>query len=105
MIRYGDLMAGYEKGVVRFVPSPDGDGERDTVCKIGDGWFYFCGQEAEVSTPSELIENVGVKFLLEWAYNALNDVGGLDGLRSSDPDEYAYYESVLDEAGCSGHAA
>ena len=105
MIKYGDLLAGYEKGVVRFIPSPDGDGKRDTVCKIGDGWFYFGGQEAEVSTPGELLENVGKRFLLEYVYNALNDVGGLAGLHSSDPEEYAYYEAVLEEAGCTGHVA
>lgn len=105
MIRYGDLVAGYKMGVVELMPSPNGDGERDTVCRIGDGWFYFGGQEAEDSTPSEYLANVGRRFTIEHIYNALNDVGGLAGLQSSDPDEYAYYEAVLREAGCMGHIA
>ena len=105
MIKYGDLVCGFDKGVVELIPSPNGDGERDTACRIGDGWFYFGGQEAEVSTPSEYLANVGRKFTVEHIYNALNDVDGFAGLQSSDPDEYAYYEAVLEEAGCMGHIA
>lgn len=105
MIKYGDLLCGFNRGVVKLVPSPNGDGVRDTVCKIGDGWFHFGGQEAEACTPSEYLSGVGRNFTVEHIYNALNDVGGLAGLQSSDPDEYAYYEAVLNEAGCMGHIA
>lgn len=97
MINLIELERGLSNGVVRLVPSPNGDGKRDTVCRIGDGWFYFGGQEAEVSTPEEYLHNVGRRATLEHIYNALNDIDGYAGLQSSDPEEYAYYESVLKE--------
>lgn len=102
MIKYGDLLAGYEKGVVRFIPSPDGDGKHDTVCKIGDNWFYFGGQEAEVCVPDEYLSGVGMRFAIMCLYDSLNGAGGMVDY---DPDEYAYYEAVLEEAGCTGHIA
>ena len=102
MIKYGDLLAGYKKGVVRFIPSPDGDGELDTVCKIGDNWFYFGGQESEVCSPLEYLSSVGMRFAIECVHDSLNGHGGMV---DCDPDEYAYYEAVLNEAGCTGHIA
>ena len=103
MIRYGDLLAGFDNGIVKFILEP---GQRyGTVCNIGDNWFYFGGQEAEVSTPGEYIASVGARFALERVYDALNSVGSIASMDKADPDEYAYYEAVLEEAGCSGHIA
>lgn len=100
MIRIGTLIRGYRKGIVTFPPCPQGDGVHEPVCKIGDNWFYFGGMEAEESTPDEFMENVGLWDVCKEAFDALHDSNGLSGIESMDPDEYAYYEALLKEAGC-----
>ena len=101
MIRYGDLVAGFKKGVITLGEEPYGNA---TVCWIGDNWFHFTDSEYDYS-PSEYMADYGYRLVAEHVYAALNDVGGFAGLQSSDPDEYAYYEAVLQEAGCMGHIA
>ena len=100
MIKYGDLLAGHEKGVVKFVLEPGN--EVGTVCQIGDTWFYFGSNEADECIPDEYIALVGLRFAIEEVYDLLNGCGGM---AEYDPDEYAYYEAVLKEAGCTGHIA
>ena len=100
MIKYGDLLAGYDKGVIRFIIEPGC--KRGTVCQIGDNWFYF-SDIAESYTPNEMVVYEGLRRMIEMVYKALNTVGELAAMDEADPDEYAYYEAVLTEAGCTGH--
>ena len=109
MIKYGDLLAGYEKGVVRFVREPGFDYGTNcnmggTVCEIGNNWFYF-SDIADCYEPEEMVACEGVRHMLEMVYSTLNTVGGLAAMDEVDPDEYAYYEAILADAGCTGHIA
>ena len=98
MIKYGDLLRGYEKGVVRFVLEPGC--QLGTVCQIGDNWFYFGGLEAEGSIPEEYLANVGWRTAIKDVYNVLNSTNGCLGFDEAFPEEYDYYEAVLSESGC-----
>ena len=84
----------YRKGVIRLADSPNGDG---VVCRIGDGWFYFGGMEAESSTVEEYAANVPEEDIVREIHEAIEGIG-----KDLDADEYNYYGSVLDEAGCMG---
>ena len=51
MIRFEQVVEGMEHGDISVVDSPNDDG---AVCKIGDNWFYFGGQEAEDMTAAAM---------------------------------------------------
>lgn len=91
MITKEDVKRGYENGAVSFCKDHWND---DVVCQIGFGicsnWFYFGGEDAEDTTPTQFLDEVGVDNALEWVTNALND-----SIKEIDEDEYAFYEAVL----------
>lgn len=97
MISLEDVKRGYEHKAVTFCNGNafGGDG---IVCRIGHKgwnfcWFYFGGMNTEdYSDPIEFIDDVGLDNALEWVTNALNE-----SILEIDPDEYAFYEDVLNE--------
>ena len=91
MITKTNIQKGIEAGAVSFTTDPNMENGR--VCKIGQGWFYFGGPSAESETPDNYLEHTPMDDVLSEVINAL------DSLKESDPDEYCYYESVLEEAG------
>ena len=76
-------------GAIRLDTSPNGDG---TVCRIGENWFYFGGQEAENSDPEEYLKNVGEEGVRDEIFTTLEDFREAPYTYE---DEYKYYESYL----------
>lgn len=65
--------------------------ESGTICRIGDGWFYFGGLTAEEMNPDEYLANVPMEDIAREIYETLNEFSHDEELR----DEYEYYKSVL----------
>lgn len=87
------LLEGIKKGLVNFIEDPNLGGA--TVCKIGEYWFYFEGDDAASILPAEFLlrNDMGsVVYRLDDALNGLRDDGEYA--------EYDYYYSVLLEGGC-----
>lgn len=93
MITKSILRAGYNNGLVRIVDSPNGDG---AVCQIGDGWFYFGGEEAESVSAADYVDNVPIDDILSEIHIVLTEFFEIG---EEFADEYAYYESYLLEQG------
>ena len=96
MITFDDVKYGYEHGVVTFQNADLYLGFDEIVCVIGYwgnyNWFYFGGLDAEThSNPDEFLDDVGIDNALSWV------TGTLDEMREIDPDEYAFYEAILNE--------
>ena len=90
MIRFEQVIDGMEHGDIAVVDSPNDDG---AVCKIGDNWFYFGGQEAEDMTAAEYLANVPKDEIAKEILGALEDFRHDPGFA----DEYGYYEAFLHE--------
>lgn len=84
------VIEGFEKGIIKLVDSPHGDG---VVCSIGDNWFYFGGSEAECSTVEEYKRNIPHEVIVKEICDVLNDFEG----EPSFNDEYLYYYCHLYE--------
>lgn len=83
------IREGIERHLVTFEVDPNmGAG---TVCRIGDGWFYFGGIEAEEASPEEYVNNVPIDDIVSEIYDVLSDFRNIDAFQ----DEYDYYESIL----------
>ena len=80
----------YRQGKITLKIDPNM--ESVTVAAIGDNWFYFGGITADEMSPEEYKNNVPENDII----NEIWDV--LDEFRTENPDEYAYYESVLLES-------
>lgn len=95
MITKKSILYGMAKRIVNIVPSPiDSEG---LVCKIGETWFYFGGHTAEeYSDPEKYLHDMDIWEIVEDVYRVLCDYR-CDEAYS---EEYAYYESILDENGC-----
>ena len=91
MISKEMIRKGLDNGIVKLIDSPN-DGE--SICQVGDHWFYYAGAEGEGLTSAEYVARVPRESIVEEILSALEAIR--DDL---DPDEYAYYESVLKEAG------
>jgi len=63
------------------------------ICRIGEYWFYFAGQEGEecLSSTNYLLDNKR-EDIVKKIYDALND------LKYESYDEYCYYEWILKES-------
>lgn len=87
------LRYGYEHGYVTLVASPYSDTE--TVCKIGEIWFYFAGVTGEEMSPEEYKKNVPLDDILREIFDTL------ESFRKSCCEvyieEYAYYEEYIRE--------
>lgn len=92
MITKTHIQKGIEVGAVSFIIDPNM--ESGTVCKIGDMWFYFGGLPAESENPDDYLKHIPMDNIVQQIINILSC------FKESDPDEYSYYESVLEEAGC-----
>ena len=91
MITLEIITRGLKNGTVSVVDSPNGDG---AVCKIGDYWFYFGGNEAESCSGEEYAASVPESDLAREIHETL------EGFREAPEiyrDEYAYYEAMLRE--------
>lgn len=81
---------GFESGLIKLI-SNSSDGT-DTVCKIGDYWFYF-DNVAEYMTPKEYADYIPLEQIVNNIYDVLKE------FRSDDffLDEYLYYFYYLTE--------
>ena len=57
------IKSGIKAKLVVFAEDPNAD--HGTVCRIGDGWFYFGGTEGERYSPEEYIKNVPVEDVVD----------------------------------------
>lgn len=93
MISAKQIQEGIKNGVVRFIIDPNlGSG---TVCSIGDNWFYFGGEAAEVESPKEYLKHTPIEDIVSEVIETLNDFCKHDNTFG---DEYKYYESILGES-------
>lgn len=87
------IREGLQRGIVRYVLDPNGDGKKGTVCQIGDHWFYQGGLTAESETPEEYVRNVPVE-------DRVSDIFETLECFKREPefnDEYAYYAAFIQE--------
>ena len=91
MITKEMILIGIARGVVKLIDSPN-DGE--PACLIGEHWFYYAGSEGCGKTSEEYVSEVPMDDITREIIDALEGIR--DGLSE---DEYAYYETVLREAG------
>lgn len=89
MIDKETIRKAIDKKIIHFEINPHMEGE--TVCFIGDYWFYFGGQEAEEMTPEEYMKNVPMDDIVNEVYNTLESFKE----DTFSKDEYEYYESVI----------
>lgn len=64
------LKSGIKAKLVTFAEDPNAD--HGTVCRIGDGWFYFGGTEAEMYSPRSIQRMFRRKELLTKSLMFLN---------------------------------
>lgn len=83
------IRKGIERHLVTFEVDPNMSS--GTGCRIGDGWFYFGGQEAEEASPEEYVKNVPMDDIVSEIFDVLNDFRNIDEFK----DEYDYYEYIL----------
>ena len=81
----------YDIGKLRFILSPND--LKETVCKIGDNWFYFGGMDAENRSPSEYLSKVGFNKAIDEVCDYLNYHH-----KKMDHEEFDYYAAVIDES-------
>lgn len=84
------IKTGYSKRLVKIVDSPNNDG---AVCKIGEHWFYFGGEEAANATAKEYIKIVPADDIINEIVDVLCDFSKDEGFL----DEYDYYVAFLAE--------
>ena len=83
------ILSGIKERLITFGVDPNmGSG---TVCRIGDGWFYFGGLTAEEMSPNEYLANVPMEDIVREIHETLDEFSRDEELR----DEYEYYKSVL----------
>lgn len=94
MITKKMVKTGFERAIITLEEDPNM--ESGTVCRIGDHWFYFGGEDAEAMSPAEYISKTNGRKIVDDIYTALSELedAGMN-------EEYAYYEAVLREAGIS----
>lgn len=83
------ILSGIKERLITFGVDPNmGSG---TVCRIGDGWFYFGGFTAEEMNPDEYLANVPMEDIVREIHETLDEFSRDEELR----DEYEYYKAVL----------
>lgn len=91
MISVSQIRAGINRGIVRLIEDPNM--ESGTVCAIGDNWFYFGGETAEETDPTDYLRNVPIEDIAMEIWEALSQFQHDECFS----DEYRYYEAVLVE--------
>lgn len=84
------IAEGLNKGIVRLINSPHGDG---VVCSIGEYWFYFGGFETASCAVEEYRNNVPLDNIVNKICSTLNEFSQDEGYY----DEYMYYCYFLNE--------
>lgn len=82
------LKKAFQNNVARISKNPFLD---DTVCWIGDYFFYFDTTNSDTVLPDEYLKNHNMKEAIEMVYDVL------EFFRKDEWDEYDYYEAVLNE--------
>lgn len=82
------LKKALQNNVARIGKNPFLD---DTVCWIGDNFFYFDTTNSDTVLPDEYLKNHNMKEIIEMVYDVL------EFFRKDEWDEYDYYEAVLNE--------
>ena len=87
------LKSGIKAKLVTF--AEDLNADHGTVCRIGDGWFYFGGTEAEMCSREEYIKNVPVEDIVDEIFDVLESFRkeGKDDIDFRE--EYDYYWHIL----------
>lgn len=82
------LKKAFQNNVAQIVKDPD---EENTVCQIGEYWFFF---DINEDLPEEYMKNHTMEEVIDMTFEALEWLrkDGWDGL-----DEYNYYEAILRE--------
>ena len=80
----------YVIGALTFIPSPNGDG--DTVCSIGDDWFYFADSRGVDTPVLRFISTVGHTCALAQVAAYIDNE-----MQSEFPNEYDYVMAYLQE--------
>ena len=87
------IKSGIKAKLVVFAEDPNAD--QGTVCRIGDGWFYFGGTEGERYSPEEYIRNVPEEDVVDEIFDVLESFRK-EGKEDIDfRDEYDYYWHIL----------
>ena len=82
---------GYKRGIIRLVDMND-----ETVCFIGDNWFYF-DLLGEDYTPEQYKTIVPEDTIIQEIFSALESFRNMSEFK----DEYLYYYEYLVENGIS----
>lgn len=91
MITLDMVRAGYEAGLIKLIDASQNYGD-GVACAIGDGWFYFGGNDAENMTVEEYKKAFAIEDIISDIFNVLED------FRSGfEDEEYLYYEYYLRE--------
>ena len=90
MITKENVAYALEHEVIRLADDPNGTG--DTVCLIGDGWFYFDDLEASNCDPDTYKKKVSRDHIISAVLNTLQDMA-----KGDDVTEYLYYDFFLCE--------
>lgn len=85
------VVNGYKQGLIRLAIVEYAVG---VVCVIGDNWFYFGGDLAEISTVEEYKKYVSEESLIKKIYDTLEMFSEETEMLG---DEYLYYYWYLKE--------
>lgn len=96
------IIQGYKQGIIRLTTDTEffktsnllTIGKTGVICVIGEGWFYFGGEEAECSTVVEYKKNFTEDTIIQQIYDTIqvfSEDWELNG------DEYMYYYYFLCE--------
>ena len=83
------IESGIKAKLVTFAEDPNAD--HGTVCRIGDGWFYFGGTEAEMYSPEEYTKNVPEERVVDEIFDVLESFRKESKEDIDFREEYDYY--------------
>ncbi len=90
MITQEQVKIGFQNKRIRLVSDPNMD--KGTVCAIGDSWFYFGGETAEMESPEEYVAHVPMDDIIREITETLEEFRQSGDTFQS---EYDYYQSLL----------
>lgn len=98
MISKEMIRRGIHTGAIQFIDATGEFGCFGTVCKIGDGAFYFGGETAEEESAAEYLLNSRMDDVINEIFDTLESfrVDAKDSEFEENP-EYEYYEELLRE--------
>ena len=84
-----EVLKGLEGGTVKII---NNDNDDCISAKIGDFWFYFCGQEDEDMKADEYIKSYGLEVIAEMITNHLEEWKDDEEFGN----EWEYYKAILE---------